>query len=143
VSDRLLPTAVGLNGEFYAFLARGELRLQRCAACSAWQHPPRNRCAQCGSGDVTWEPATGRGRVYSWTVTHRAVDPAFTPPYAILVVELEEGPRLVGNLRGLEPSELVLDLPVVVEIEHASDTVGLLWFRPATLSSVHLWSSGS
>jgi uncharacterized OB-fold protein len=64
-------------------------------------------------------------------VTHRAVDPAFTPPYAILVVELEEGPRLVGNLRGLEPSELALDLPVVAEIEHASDTVGLLWFRPA------------
>jgi uncharacterized protein len=63
-------------------------------------------------------------------VTHRAVDPAFTPPYAILVVKLEEGPRLVGNLRGLEPSELVLDLPVVVEIEHASDAVGLLWFRP-------------
>jgi uncharacterized OB-fold protein len=131
MSDRLLPSAVGLNGEFYAFLARGELRLQRCAACSTWQHPPRHRCAHCGSSDVTWEPATGRGRVYSWTVTHRAVDPAFTPPYAILVVELEEGPRLVGSLRGLEPSDLVLDLPVVVEIEHASDVVGLLWFRPA------------
>ena len=69
--------------------------------------------------------------MFSWTVTHRAVDPAFAPPYAILVVELDEGPRLVGNLRGIEPSELALDLPVVVEIEHASDTVGLLWFRPA------------
>jgi len=130
MSDRLLPSAVGLNGEFYAFLARGELRLQRCSACGTWRHPPRYRCAHCGSAAVTWEPATGRGCVFSWTVTHRAIDPAFTPPYAILVVELEEGPRLVGNLRGLEPSELVLDLPVVVEIEHASDTVGLLWFRP-------------
>jgi uncharacterized protein len=131
VSDRLLPSAVGLTGEFYAFLARGELQLQRCASCSAWQHPPRYRCAHCGSHDVGWEVASGRGRVFTWTVTHRAVDPAFTPPYAVLIVELEEGPRLVGNLRGLEPSELVLDLPVVVEIEHASDTVGLLWFRPA------------
>jgi uncharacterized OB-fold protein len=131
MSDRLLPSAVGLNGEFYAFLARSELRLQRCAACGTWRHPPRHRCAHCASVDATWEPATGRGRVFSWTVTHRAVDPAFTPPYAILVVELAEGPRLVGNLRGLEPSELVLDLPVAVEIEHASDTVGLLWFRPA------------
>ena len=131
MSDRLLPSTDGLNGEFYAYLARDELRLQRCTACGAWRHPPRVRCAHCGSHEVTWEPATGRGRVYSWTVTHRAVDPAFTPPYAILVVELEEGPRVVGNVRGLEPSELVLDLPVVVEIEHASDTVGLLWFRPA------------
>jgi len=130
MSDRLLPATVGLSGEFYAFLARGELRLQRCAACRTWRHPPRYRCAHCGSHDVTWEAASGRGRVFSWTVTHRAVDPAFTPPYAILVVELDEGPRVVANLRGLEPSELVLDLPVVVEIEHASDTVGLLWFRP-------------
>jgi uncharacterized OB-fold protein len=132
MSDRFLPSPVGLNGEFYAFLARGELRLQRCATCGSWRHPPRHRCALCGSVDATWEPATGRGRVFSWTVTHRAVDPAFTPPYAILVVELEEGPRLVGNLRDLDPSGLVLDLPVVVEIEHASDTVGLLWFRPAS-----------
>jgi uncharacterized OB-fold protein len=130
MSDRLLPAATGLNGEFYAFLAQGELRLQRCAACGTWRHPPRFRCAHCGSLDVRWERASGRGRVYSWTTTHRAVDPAFTPPYAILVVELEEGPRVVANLRGLEPSELVIDLPVLVEIEHASDTVGLLWFRP-------------
>ncbi len=131
MSDRLLPSAVGLNGEFYAFLAQGELHLQRCTACGTWRHPPRHRCAHCGSIEYQWAPASGRGRVYSWTVTHRAIDPAFTPPYAILVVELDEGPRLVGNLRGLEPSELVLDLPVIVEIEHASDTVGLLWFRPA------------
>ncbi|HUI48091.1 MAG TPA: OB-fold domain-containing protein [Acidimicrobiia bacterium] len=131
MSDRLLPAADGLNGEFYGFLARGELRLQRCTACAAWRHPPRFRCATCGSAGVAWERASGRGRVYSWTVTHRAVDPAFTPPYAILVVELDEGPRLVGNLRGVEPSELVLDLPVVVEIEAVSDTVGLLWFSPA------------
>jgi uncharacterized OB-fold protein len=130
MSDRLLPAAVGLNGDFYAFLAQGELRLQRCTECGTWRHPPRLRCAQCGSLTVAWKPASGRGRVYSWTTTHRAVDPAFTPPYAILVVELEEGPRVVANLRGLEPSELVIDLPVVVEIEHASDTVGLLWFRP-------------
>ena len=131
MTDRLLPSTDGLNGEFYGFLARGELRLQRCGACRTWRHPPRRRCAHCGSTEATWEPASGRGRVYSWTVTHRAVDPAFTPPYAILVVELEEGPRLIGNLRGLEPSELALDLPIVVEIERVSDTVGLLWFRPA------------
>jgi hypothetical protein len=130
MTDRLLPSTEGLNGEFYAFLARGELRLQRCTACRTWRHPPRLRCAHCGSREVAWERASGRGRVFSWTVTHRAVDPAFTPPYAILVVELEEGPRVVANLRGLEPSELVLDLPVVAEIEHASDAVGLLWFRP-------------
>jgi hypothetical protein len=125
----MLPTPVGHNAEFYAFLARGELRLQRCGACGTWRHPPRHRCAACGSTAATWEPASGRGHVYSWTVTHRAVDPAFTPPYAIVVAELEEGPRVVGNLRGPEPPELALDLPIVVEIEPVNDAVGLLWFR--------------
>jgi hypothetical protein len=64
-------------------------------------------------------------------VTHRAVDPAFEPPYVIAVLELEEGPRLVGNTRGLDLDELALDLPMVVEIEPVSEAVGLLWFSPA------------
>ena len=68
--------------------------------------------------------------MFTWTLTHRPIDPAFTPPYAIVVVELDEGPRLVGIVRGIELSDLALELPVVVEIEPVSDTVGLLWFRP-------------
>jgi len=131
VSGRLIPAPIGPNAEFYAFLARGELRLQRCSACGGWRHPPRHRCAACGSAAATWERASGRGRVYSWTVTHRPVDPAFTPPYAVVVAELEEGPRLVGNLAGMEPGELAIDLPIVVDIEAVSEAVGLIWFRPA------------
>ena len=131
MTDRLLPTPVGLNAEFYGFLAQGELRLQRCNACDAWRHPPRHRCATCGAAEAHWDVPSGRGRVFTWTVTHRAVDPAFTPPYAVVVVELDEGPRLVGNLRGLDPADLALDLPVVVEIEPVNETIGLLWFRPA------------
>jgi uncharacterized OB-fold protein len=121
---------MGPNAEFYAHLARGELRLQRCTACGAWRHPPRHRCPGCGAVAAAWEQVSGRGRVFSWTVTHRPLDPAFEVPYAILVVEMEEGPRLVGNLRGLEPDGLALELAVVCEIEVVSEAVGLLWFRP-------------
>jgi uncharacterized OB-fold protein len=131
MSARMVPAPVGPSAEFYAWLARGELRLQRCSSCGAWQHPPRYRCAACGSDSWSFEPATGRGEVFSWTVTHRAVDPAFDPPYAIVIVELEEGPRLVGNPKGIEPDELRLGMPVVVEIEAVSEAVGLIWFRPA------------
>jgi uncharacterized protein len=125
----MIPAPVGPSAEFYEFLARGELRLQRCAACDVWRHPPRHRCAACGSTEVVWERASGRGRVFTWTITHRAVDPAFTPPYAIVVVELEEGPRLIGNPRDVPLEELALDLPIVVEIEPVSESVGLVWFR--------------
>ena len=130
MSERLLPSPMGLNAELYAFWAKDELRLQRCAQCRTWRQPPRYRCAACGSPDVSWELASGRGHVFSWTITHRAVDPAFEPPYAIVVVELEEGPRLVGSLAGIELSDLRLDLPVVVALEAASDTIRLVTFRP-------------
>ncbi|MDQ1508829.1 MAG: uncharacterized protein QOG50_673 [Actinomycetota bacterium] len=127
----MLPDPIGLNAELYAHWARGELRIQRCRDCNTWRHPPRYLCATCGSARFTWDLAAGRGKVFSWTITHRAVDPAFEPPYAIVVVELAEGPRLVGSLTDLEPAELVLDLDVVVELEPVSDTIALVSFRPA------------
>jgi uncharacterized OB-fold protein len=128
---RMLPNPIGLNAELYAHWARGELRLQRCRDCNTWRHPPRYLCANCGSARFTWELTAGRGKVFSWTITHRAVDPAFEPPYAIVVVELTEGPRLVGSLAGLDPADLALDLEVVVELEPVSDTIALVSFRPA------------
>jgi len=127
---RILPTPTGLNAELYAFWAHGELRLQRCRHCLRWRHPPRYRCAACGSPEANWDLATGRGHVFTWTITHRPVDPAFEAPYAVVVVELEEGPRLVGNLAGIELSDLRLDLPVMVELDPVSDTVALVVFRP-------------
>jgi uncharacterized OB-fold protein len=131
---RVVPNPVGLNAEFYAHCAAGELRFQRCRACNAWRHPPRHRCAACGSPEWSWERSSGRGRVFSWTVTHQALDPAYADelPYAVVVVELEEGPRLVGNLRGADPAGLTLDLPVEVELETVTENVALTHFRPSS-----------
>jgi uncharacterized protein len=129
---KLIPEPDGLNAEFYAHCAAGELRFQRCSTCATWRHPPRARCAVCGSDAATWELASGRGEVFSWTVTHRPLDPGFADevPYAVLVVEMEEGPRLVGNLRELAPSALRLGLPVEVVLERVSERVALTQFRP-------------
>ena len=70
--------------------------------------------------------------MFTWTVTHRATDPAFSGdlPYAVLVVQLDEGPRVVGNLLNLAPGELALDLNVRVVLDHRSDTVALVDFTP-------------
>jgi uncharacterized protein len=132
VSERLIPQPVGLNAEFYAHAAAGRLQFQRCDACATWRHPPRYLCAACGAEDWSWQPSTSRGRVFTWTVTHRPIDPAFEPPYAIVVVETDEGVRVVGNLRDLDPAALSIDLPVEIVLEHANDAVALLAFRPAS-----------
>jgi hypothetical protein len=129
----MLPGPPGLNGEFYERAASsGVLHLQRCDACAVWRHPPRLLCAACGSDRWSWQPSSGNGRVFSWTITHQAFDPAFAGelPYAVLVVEMEEGPRLVGNLVGLPPASLELDLPVRVVLDKRSDTIALLDFAP-------------
>jgi uncharacterized OB-fold protein len=131
LDGRLLPNPVGLNAEFYAHCAAGELRFQRCGACQQWRHPPRVLCPSCGSGEWSWERASGRAHVWSWTVTHRPLDPALPVPYAVVVAECEEGPRLVGNLALDVPVDVLqLDLALHVELERANDAVALVWFRP-------------
>jgi len=127
------PQPDGLNEEFYRHCASGELRFQRCRSCGVWRHLPRYMCAACSSTDWEWAASTGRGTIFSWTVTHQAMHPAFANdvPYAVIVVEMDEGVRMVSGLRGLEPSGLSLDLPVRVEFEAVSDSIALPYFRPA------------
>jgi uncharacterized protein len=131
---RFTPKPDGLNAEFYAHLARGALHLQRCDACGRWRHPPRIQCGACGSASWQWQPGSGRGTVYSWTITHQALVPPFADdlPYAVVVVELDEGPRLVTAVRGIAPGSLRLDLRVEARIARVSDTIGLHYFVPAT-----------
>jgi len=132
-APRAVPSPVGLAAEWYAHLARGELRFQRCAGCDRWRHPPRHLCAKCGSDAWEWAAASGRGILFSWTVTHQAMHPAFTGalPYAIVVVELDEGVRVVSGVRGIEPADLRLELPLQAEVEPVDDAIGLVYFRPA------------
>lgn len=126
------PTPVGLNAEWYRQLAQTGLHFQRCANCDRWRHPPRVRCASCGSGDWTWEPSSGRGRLFSWTVTHQPLHPDFADhvPYAVVVVELDEGPRIVCSVRDLPNDELALDLPVEIGVTVLSDELALPYARP-------------
>jgi hypothetical protein len=65
-------------------------------------------------------------------VTHRPIDPGWAVdlPWATVVVEMEEGPRLVGGWRGASNDVLKLDLPVRVEIEKQTDQFALLYFTP-------------
>ena len=79
--------------------------------------------------------ASGRGRLYSYVISHLPA-PGFEPPTTIAVVELEEGPRLLTNLIDVEPDpdELPIDLPVEVVFEKVSEELALPLFRPARSS---------
>src|SRR6201992_1191499 len=110
----------------------GELRLQRFDACANVYFPPRPFCPACASRKVSVFKASGKGKLYSYVIHHRPV-PGFTPPYAIAVVELDEGPRMMSNIVDCPqtPEALELDMKLEVAFEKLDDTITLPLFRPA------------
>ena len=87
---------------YWEALAAHRLPIQACLTCEELRCPPLPACARCGGVAFRWQEATGRGRIYSWVVAHRAIG-NLTPedlPRTILTVELDEGCRLLGRLIG-------------------------------------------
>ena len=121
-----------LKAQFWEHCAEGKLCFQRCSDCGAWRHLPRYLCAKCHSDAWEWAESQGRGVIFSWTVTHRPMHPAFTPvlPFAAVIVELEEGVRMVSGVRGIANEDLALDLPVELVFDRVSDEMSLPFFRP-------------
>ncbi len=109
------------------------LVLQRCASCSQFWFYPRARCPHCWSPDFTWEEVSGLGTVYSFTVIRRAPTPAFTPavPYVVALIDLDEGPRVMSNVLGLDVADVRIDLRVRVAWEDIGDGLALPVFVPA------------
>ena len=120
-----------LDEEFWQHCAERRLAFQRCDGCGRWRHPPRLACAACGSDEWHWEAATGNGRVWSWTVSHRPAHPAFADevPYVTAIVELDEGIRIVSAVRDVAPEDLRLDLPLAVDFEEREGGAWVHVFR--------------
>ena len=124
-----LPTPDTLP--FYEAARRGELRLQRCTACHTFRHYPRPVCPACLARDHTWERATGRGTVYTWTIVRGPTLPAFEAhlPYNVVDVLLEEGVHFVSQVLDCPPEALGAGMPVEAVFVPASDEITLVKFR--------------
>ena len=111
-----------------------ELWLQRCQACQHVFFYPRLHCPQCLSDEVPGFRASGKGTLWTYMINHRAV-PGFEDdaPYAIAIILLEEGPRMMSNIVEIEntPENLVLDMPLEVVFEDATEEISIPKFRPA------------
>jgi uncharacterized OB-fold protein len=129
---RARPKATPETQHFWDGARAGELRLQRCNACAKAYFPPRPFCPACGSRKVSIFKASGKATLYSYVIHHRPV-PGFTPPYAIAVVELEEGPRMMTNIVDCPPTPEALELDMKLEVTFAKldEVTTLPLFRPA------------
>jgi hypothetical protein len=128
-----LPRVDEESRGYWEGLARHELWVQRCRDCAAVRYPPRALCPTCLSAATDWVRASGRGTVYSFTVTHQNHAPGFRDevPYVLAFVELEEGPRLMTNIVGCAPDAVRIGMPVVVVFDDVTPEITLVKFRPA------------
>lgn len=122
------------NREHFEGLEEGRLLVPRCDGCGAVFWYPRHFCPACGSREVTWLEASGRGTVYSFSIIRRGQGAyAEAGPYVLAYVELEEGPRVMTNLlvEAERFAEIAIGDAVEMVIEKAEGVPPLLRFRPA------------
>ena len=125
------PRMEGWAKQVYDWCGMGELRFQRCNDCGALRYVPRDLCASCGSFESEWMRSNGRGTVFTYTIAVRAMHPAFAGevPYAVAIVELDEGVRMLSRVVDCPPEELRIGMQVDVDFKSVSETVTLPVFR--------------
>ena len=130
--SRSVPVPTPETAHYWEGARAGELRLQRCDDCDHVYFPPRPFCPGCSSRAVSVFTASGRGALASYVINERP-HPAFDGPYAIALVALEEGPRMMSNIVDCEqtPEALELDMPLEVRFEKLSEEISLPVFAPA------------
>lgn len=127
-----LPEPSTLTEPFWQGLRRREVRIQRCGECRRYVFYPRALCPYCLSETLEWVRASGKGRVYSYTIVRRAMHPAFQPavPYVFAIIELEEGVRLPSNVINCRPEDVRVDMRVKAVYDDVTSDITLLKFEP-------------
>jgi uncharacterized OB-fold protein len=130
VSFRLAPSMTTDTRFFWDGAKDGRLLVQRCGGCGTLRHPPRPMCPHCHS--LEWEAidASGRGTVYSFVLPRHPPLPFFDDGYIVVLVELEEGVRLVSNLVDIEPEAVAIGMAVRVRFDTFDGDVVLPVFVP-------------
>jgi uncharacterized OB-fold protein len=131
MTTRLSPSMTPDTQFFWDGLKAHQLLIQCCTNCELLRHPPRPMCPRCNS--LQWHPvqSSGRGTVFSFVMPQHPTYPWFEYPYIVVLVDLDEGVRLVSNLRRVAPADVTIGMPVEVFFETFDDGLVLAQFQPA------------
>lgn len=129
---RPLPVPDADTEAFWKGIARGELLLQHCLDCGHVQYYQQAICRACHGPRLEHRAACGRGTLYAFSVVHRAPGPAFRAdvPYAVLLVELDEGPRMISALTGAPHDAIEVGMRMELVCERVGEDAVLPRFRP-------------
>jgi uncharacterized protein len=130
VSVVIVPEITELTRPYWDGAREHELRFQRCASCRQLWHPPLPYCPRCTGRDIAWEAVSGRGIVHSATTVRQAAHAAFADkvPYLVGLIRTDEGPLVIANILGLDPSEIAIGTAVTVNFQAITDQVVLPQF---------------
>jgi uncharacterized OB-fold protein len=117
------------NAGFWEGVGRHQLLIQRCGGCGTLRFPWLPGCGACGSPEWDTVEASGDGTVYSYVVMHHPPFPAFDPPYAVGLIELAEGVRIVSNVIGVPYDKVRIGMPVRLRFERYDEELVLPVFR--------------
>lgn len=128
--NRPTPVVTDDNEGWWEAATDSRLVIQRCTSCWTLHHPPRPMCPACHSLELEWIDAAGTGTVYSYTLLHHPQHPAFDYPVPAVLVELDEGVRILSNMVGVDPHAIAIGMRVEAAFEAAGDDLAVPVFRP-------------
>ncbi|MEU8891125.1 bifunctional MaoC family dehydratase N-terminal/OB-fold nucleic acid binding domain-containing protein [Streptomyces sp. NPDC048442] len=117
------------NAGFWEGVSAHRLLIQRCEECGTLRFPWLPGCNACGCARWDTVAASGEGTVFSYVVMHHPAFPAFDPPYAVALVELAEGVRMISNVVGVAPGEVRIGMRVRAEFRRFDPELELPAFR--------------
>ncbi len=126
--DRTIPApAPNLETQtFWDEAAKGKLAVKYCLDCKDYHHYPRALCPFCFSDKLEWRTASGKGKIYSYSVMRRAKE-----PYAIAYVTLEEGITMMTNIVECDFDALKVGQPVTLVFKPTDGGPPVPMFKPA------------
>ena len=131
--EKPLPTLNEDNRPFWEACRENRLAMQKCGACGHIRYPIQAVCPECLSGQAEWVTLTGRGAVLSRLVFHQVYSKAFANdvPYNVVLVQLDEGPRMFSNVIGVPNDDVKVGMRLVVAFDPVTPEVTIPRFRPA------------
>ena len=126
-----LPVVQPWSKPFWEAAKRHRLMIQRCNDCGLKIFYPRKYCPDCWSANLDWFEASGRGKVFSYSITMAGVEERFAEdlPFVLALVDLEEGIRMMTNIVECKPDEVSIGMDVKVTFSDVTDEFSLPMFK--------------
>ena len=130
--EKPLPIIEADNVPYWEYCRKHELRMQKCTRCGHIRFPVGIVCPKCHSMEAEWTRLSGKGKVWSYVIFSRVYHPAYENdiPYAVGIIQLDEGPRMESNIVGCQMEDIKVDMPVELFFDDVTDEFSLPKFKP-------------